>query len=107
MAKLLIEMGYFEGSTLAVMEPGKAQPFTRIRSDGPVCCMFSWAADGLSVFAANPHYMVGRPGLWRYDAETGEEYALVATDPALRGLAGRLSDLVTSTAQFTRPVSQY
>jgi hypothetical protein len=64
-SKLLIEMGYFEGSTLAVMEPGKAQPFTRMRSAGPVCCQYSWAADGLSVFVANPHFTVQWPGLWR------------------------------------------
>jgi Tol biopolymer transport system component len=36
-SKLLIIMGYFEGSTLAVMDPEAAQPFTRLRSDGPVC----------------------------------------------------------------------
>jgi Tol biopolymer transport system component len=76
-SKLLIIMGYFEGSTLAVMDPEAAQPFTRLWSDGPVCCLFNWAADGHSVLVANPHYTGERPGLWRYDAETGEETVLI------------------------------
>ena len=75
--KLLIVMGYFEGSTLAVMDREAAQPFTRLWSDGPACCLFNWAADGRSVFVANPHYTGERPGLWRYDAETGEETMLI------------------------------
>ncbi|HLC05451.1 MAG TPA: hypothetical protein VJK02_20635 [Anaerolineales bacterium] len=75
--KLLIIMGYFEGSTLAVMDRQAAQPFTRLWSDGPVCCLFSWAADGSSVLVANPHYTGERPGLRRYDAKTGEETVLI------------------------------
>jgi Tol biopolymer transport system component len=38
--KLLIIMGYFEGSTLAIMEPGKDEPFRRLRSHDPVCCIY-------------------------------------------------------------------
>lgn len=76
-SRLLIIMGYFEGSTLAVMDLDAEQPFTRLRSDGPVCCNFSWSADSLSVLVANPHYTGDPPGLWRYDAETGAQEALV------------------------------
>ena len=76
-SKLLIIMGYFEGSTLAVMDREAAQPFTRLRSHGPVCCLFSWAADGRSVLVANPHYTGDRPGLWSYDVHTGEETVLI------------------------------
>jgi Tol biopolymer transport system component len=79
--KLLISMNYFEGSTLAVMEPGKAEPFRRLWSDGPVCCTYHWTADGSSVLVANPTYGVHWPGLSRYDAETGEEFDLVTTLP--------------------------
>jgi Tol biopolymer transport system component len=76
-SKLLIIMGYFEGSTLAVMDLEAAQPFTRLYSDGPACCLFNWAADGRSVLVANPHYAGQRPGLWSYDVETGEETVLI------------------------------
>lgn len=79
--RLLIVMGYFEGSTLAVMEPGKEQPYRRLRSDGPVCCTYHWTADGSSVFVANPSFGVQWPGLWRYDAGTGERFDLVTTLP--------------------------
>lgn len=79
--KLLIVMGYYEGSTLAVMEPGEAQPFRRLFSDGPVCCTFHWTADSRSVLVANPNFTVQWPGLWKYDAETGEEFGLVTTLP--------------------------
>lgn len=76
-SRLLIIMGYFEGSTLAVMNPGAEQPFLRLRSDGPVCCLFGWAADSRSVLVANPFYTGDVPGLWRYDAETGEETVVI------------------------------
>jgi Tol biopolymer transport system component len=79
--KLLIIMGYFEGSTLAIMEPGKEEPFRRLRSDGPVCCTYHWTPDGSSVLVANPSFGVQWPGLWRYDAGSGEEFELVTTLP--------------------------
>jgi len=75
--RLLIIMGYYEGSTLAVMEPGAAQPYTRLRTDGPTCCLFSWA-DKRTVLAANPYFTTDLPGLWRYDALTGARTELIA-----------------------------
>ena len=75
--KLLIIMGYYEGSTLAVMDRHAAQPFTRMRSNGPVCCQFSWTKDSRSVLVANPYYTGDRPGLWGYDGETGKESVLI------------------------------
>lgn len=74
---LLIIMGYYEGSTLAVMDLDAEQPFRRLLSDGPVCCLFNWSEDGNSVLVANPYYTVDIPGLWRYDAETGEQSVVI------------------------------
>ena len=76
-SKLLILMDYYEGSTLAVMDPDAEQPFTRLRSEGPVCCTFSWSADSQSVLVANPNYTGDIPGLWSFDAHTGEETVLI------------------------------
>lgn len=76
-AELLVIMGYYEGSTLAVMEPDAEPLFRRLWSEGPVCCLFSWTADGESVLVANPYYTVDLPGLWRFDAETGEQIIVV------------------------------
>jgi dipeptidyl aminopeptidase/acylaminoacyl peptidase len=79
--ELLIIMTYYEGSTLAVMEPEAEQPFRRLWSSGPVCCLFSWTGDSRSVLVANPYYTGSVPGLWRYDADTGAETVLI---PGLR-----------------------
>lgn len=86
--KLLIIMGYFEGSTLAIMEPGEAQPFKRLWSHGPLCCTFHWTPDGKYVLVANASFGVDWPGMWRYDAETGEETELVTTQPGHTRFAG-------------------
>lgn len=86
--KLLIIMGYFEGSTLGVMEPGKDQPFRRLRSTDPVCCTYNWTPDGKSVLVANPWFSTAWPGLWKYDAETGEEFKLVSTLPGQSRFVG-------------------
>lgn len=74
---LLIIMGYYEGSTLAVMDLEAEQPFRRLWSDGPVCCFFSWSSDGSSVLVADPSFTGNIPGLWRFDAETGEQSVVV------------------------------
>ncbi len=70
-------MGYYEGSTLAVMDLKSEQPFTRLRSSEPVCCLFNWNMDGKSVLVSNPYYTGDIPGLWKYDAKTGEETVVV------------------------------
>lgn len=44
-SQLLIIMYYFDGNTLAVMEPGEAEPFRRLWSDGAVCCTYHWTPD--------------------------------------------------------------
>ena len=53
-SRLLIVMSYYEGSTLAVMDPGKPDPYQRLFTEGPACCLFSWSPDGESVLVANP-----------------------------------------------------
>lgn len=86
--KLLIIMAYFEGSTLAIMEPGNDEPFRRLWSHDPVCCSYDWTPDGSSVLVANPWFGTHWPGLWQYDAETGEEFPLVTTLPGKSRFVG-------------------
>lgn len=74
---LLIIMGYYEGSTLAVMEQGISQPFRRLRSNGPVCCIFNWSMNSQTMWVANPYFTTDLPGLWKFNAETGEETVVV------------------------------
>ena len=50
---------------------------------GPVCCHPSWSLDGRYVYVSGPTYgPEGRPGLRRYDADTGAESVLLHDDPA-------------------------
>jgi WD40 repeat protein len=77
----IIIMSYYEGYTLAVMNPSESQPFTRLVTDGAVCCIFNWSEDSRSVLVANPNFTGILPGLWRYDTVTGaEEYLLEGHD---------------------------
>lgn len=75
---LLISMGYYEGSTLAIMEMGEEKSFQRLFSEMPVCCEFSWSPDNAYIYVADPSFHTGRPGLWRYDAKSGEKFSLIS-----------------------------
>jgi WD40 repeat protein len=70
--KLLIYISYFEGFTLAIYTPADQQPFIRVKTEGPACCMVRWAEDSKSILLANPYYTMDIPGLWKYDSNTGE-----------------------------------
>lgn len=74
---MLIVMGYYEGDTLAIYEPGTEEPFRRIWSNGAVCCTYQWSADSQTVLVGNPYFTTQPPGLWEYDAQTGLETILL------------------------------
>ncbi|KKW35369.1 MAG: hypothetical protein UY82_C0040G0002 [Candidatus Uhrbacteria bacterium GW2011_GWC2_53_7] len=52
-------------------EVGKGTPIARAQES------ILARSDETSVLVANPHYTGDRPGLWEYDAETGEETTLI------------------------------
>lgn len=77
--RLLFVMGYYEGDTLGIMEMGKEKIFRRLYSGQAVCCHYNWSPDNAHVLASNPYFVVNlRPGLWRYDALTGEKTNLIS-----------------------------
>jgi hypothetical protein len=78
--QLLFLMGYYEGSTLAIMEMGEDITFRRLLSDGPVCCLYSWTPENTHILVANPYFNNIQPGLWRYDVKTGEKISLISDD---------------------------
>lgn len=98
--KLLVVMGYYEGSTLAVLDLEPKPEFRRLKTDGPVCCYFSWTQDSQSVMVANPSFTVVWPGLWRYDAGTGEGSGLVTTTPGESRFVGWPVQLATGEYLF-------
>lgn len=73
---LLVEIGFFEGSTLGTYSLQTAE-LVRLGSGGIVCCQPAWSADSRSVLVASPLFGVIPSGLWRYDAQTGEETELI------------------------------
>ena len=74
-SRLLVEIGFYEGSTLGVME---AATGAVARFEGYVaCCYPYWAPDNRSVLVGS-HWMGVTPaGLWRYNALTGEKLELI------------------------------
>ena len=84
--QLLISMGYYEGSTLAVMTMGEDKTYQRLLSEGALCCTYAWTPDNRHVLVANPSYTVILPGLWRYDVHTGEKTNLIPDHEQLDAL---------------------
>ena len=80
--QLLFSMGYYEGSTLAIMEMGPEKTFRRLLSEGTVCCTYSWTSDSSHILVANPWFSTDLPGLWRYDARTGQKTTLLSYQDA-------------------------
>lgn len=99
-SRLVLWMGYGDGTTLAVMEPGQAQPFVRMRSKDLVAGGVSWSPDSRSLYVANPDYSVDWPGLWRYDALSGKEYPLVTTQPGTSRFVGWPVELASGRLLF-------
>jgi hypothetical protein len=75
--RLLIDIAYGEGSLLGVLHPGGDPLFIRLQASGSFCCQIAWAPDSRSVLVASPYIGLFESGLWRYDANTGGESALI------------------------------
>jgi dipeptidyl aminopeptidase/acylaminoacyl peptidase len=73
--RLLVEIGFYEGSTLGVLEI-ISREVIRL-GEHIVCCYPYWSWDSRSVLVGSPFMGIIPAGLWRYDAITGEEVNLV------------------------------
>ena len=87
--QLLLSVGGLESSTLAFLDPG-ADPVIEVESSGGiVCCHVAWAPDSKTVLVGSPYIGLIEPGLWRYDAATGERIELLGlNDEGLFQYAG-------------------
>jgi hypothetical protein len=75
-ARLLVEIGFYEGSTLGVLEI-ISRSVVRF-GEYIVCCYPYWSWDSRSVLIGSPYKGIIPAGLWRYDAITGEETELIS-----------------------------
>jgi Tol biopolymer transport system component len=74
-SRLLVEIDFYEGSTLGVMDAatGAVAEF-----DGYIaCCYPYWSPDSRSVLVGSHWIGITPPGLWRYNALTGEKLELI------------------------------
>lgn len=79
--QLLLAVGGSESSTLAFLNPGAEPLVTEVHSRaGIVCCQATWTPDSGSVLVASPYIGLIEPGLWRYDALTGDETVLITVE---------------------------
>jgi hypothetical protein len=78
-AKLLINLGYYEGGSSAVYYPG-TNALVRL-SGGEGAFIWGdaneWSADGASFYSASSVAGMFSPGLWRVEATTGEVTTLI------------------------------
>jgi len=72
---LLVKISYHEGGTLAVFHQDSNELV--IFKEGIVCCHPAWTMDG-QVVVGSPYIGLIEPGLWLYDARSGEEQVLVS-----------------------------
>ena len=79
-SRLLITMSYYEGCIPVIISPDQTAPLTQLRAEGAVGCQVMWSVDGQSVLVANPFLTGALPGLWRYDAQTGQQTLAITLD---------------------------
>ncbi len=76
--QLLISIATPEGSGLGVWDV-RSESFTRLQGEAVLCCQAAWAADSQSLLLASAALGLVEPGLWRYDAASGEATTLIET----------------------------
>jgi WD40 repeat protein len=99
-AKVLLEIGYQEAGTLAILNPNADPLVTEFESSGIVCCQAAWASDSGSILVASPYIGLVDSGLWRYDAQTGEESTLIGSGSELYEFAGWPLELANGDLQY-------
>ncbi len=99
-ARVLLEIGYQEAGTLAILNPNTDRLVTEFESSGIVCCQATGAPDSDSILVASPYIGLVDSGLWRYDAQTGEETALIGSGSELFEFAGWPLQLANGDLQY-------
>lgn len=77
--KLLISLGYYEGSSSAIYYPSGGALVRLNGADGAVICCGdpNWTADSAALYSAFPYMGMFTAGMWRVDASTGNVTTLL------------------------------
>jgi hypothetical protein len=102
-------MSYLEAGSLAIYDIARSELIALTNSQ-IVCCHSQWAPDSGSILVASPFIGLIEPGLWRYDANTGNESVVINGSDAdsvfhfvgwpLQLESGELSYFYTSVVGF-------
>lgn len=98
--KVLLEIGYQEAGTLAILDPAADPLVTEFQSSGIICCQAAWAPDSGSILVASPYIGLVDSGLWRYDAQNGDENTLIGSSSELYEFAGWPLQLANGDLQY-------
>jgi Tol biopolymer transport system component len=100
--KVLISIGNSESIQLSILNLGDSQLLTDLQSSNPVlCCQVSWTQDSSSILVASPFIGLIEPGLWRYNALTGEETEMIGRgDDGLFEFVGWPLELADGNLQY-------
>ena len=78
--KLLINIGFYEGGTMAIYYPETNAVVRLSGSDGgQPCCDAVWIADSAGLYAASPYMGMISSGLWHINASDGKVTTLIPT----------------------------
>ncbi len=78
--KLLINIGFYEGGTMAIFYPD-ANAVVRLSGtdSGQPCCDAVWTPDSTGLYAASPSLGIISSGLWHINASDGKVSTLIPT----------------------------
>ena len=100
--KLVVTIGDSESSRLSFLNLREGQLLTDLDADnGITCCQVAWAPDSSSVLVASPYMGLIEPGLWRYNAKSGEENELLGfTSEGMFQFAGWPLELADGSLRY-------
>ncbi len=75
--KLLVSSAEPDGGRLSILNLASQDLTDFDDSNSVPCCQVAWTPDSSSILLGSPYLGLIEPGLWRYDAETGEQTKLL------------------------------
>lgn len=74
--QLLVSIASPQGSGLGIWD-ARSATLTRLQGEAVLCCQAAWAPDSAGLLLASSALGLVEPGLWRFEASTGEARPLI------------------------------